>query len=98
MMKTLLALFLFATPAFAAPSGASLYRENCASCHGAKGAGDGPVAAKLKPKPSDLTKSRLEASAIAGVVKNGKNACPKWPSLSDEEISALADYAKSLQQ
>ncbi|MCY7338449.1 MAG: FTR1 family protein [Sphingomonas bacterium] len=31
--------------------GASLYQENCASCHGASGDGVGPAAAGLKPRP-----------------------------------------------
>lgn len=35
--------------------GASLYLRHCASCHGARGHGDGPVAASLSPSPPDLT-------------------------------------------
>jgi mono/diheme cytochrome c family protein len=35
--------------------GATLYRIHCASCHGKKGAGDGPVAPALVKKPPDLT-------------------------------------------
>lgn len=31
------------------------YMGNCASCHGANGKGDGPVAEVLSTKPSDLT-------------------------------------------
>ena len=34
--------------------GKTLFEQNCASCHGAEGAGDGPVAVYLEPKPSDL--------------------------------------------
>ncbi|HZE74047.1 MAG TPA: FTR1 family protein [Gemmatimonadales bacterium] len=34
--------------------GAQVYRENCASCHGNLGRGDGPTAAGLDPKPADL--------------------------------------------
>lgn len=36
------------------------YRIHCASCHGESGRGDGPVAADLKVRPTDLT--RLAAS------------------------------------
>lgn len=36
-------------------SGAELYREFCASCHGASGHGDGPVAPSLKQKVPNLT-------------------------------------------
>lgn len=35
--------------------GESLYASNCASCHGAAGAGDGPAAAPLTPKPANFT-------------------------------------------
>ena len=35
--------------------GASLYRENCASCHGATGQGNGPDAVHLDPPPINFT-------------------------------------------
>jgi mono/diheme cytochrome c family protein len=39
-----------------AEEGASMYRGYCAPCHGMKGVGDGPVAASLKTRPTDLTR------------------------------------------
>lgn len=36
--------------------GAALFQDNCALCHGAGGAGDGPLAAGLVPPPADLTR------------------------------------------
>ena len=35
-----------------AANGAKLYAQYCASCHGPKGDGDGPVAATLNPRPA----------------------------------------------
>ena len=35
-------------------SGAALYREHCASCHGLGGAGDGPAGVRLPRPPADL--------------------------------------------
>ena len=35
-------------------SGATMYREHCAGCHGPSGAGNGPAGAALSPPPSDL--------------------------------------------
>jgi len=35
-------------------SGAALYREHCAACHGAGGAGDGPAGLRLPRPPADL--------------------------------------------
>jgi high-affinity iron transporter len=37
--------------------GASVYRANCAGCHGDGGRGDGPLAAGLEPKPANLTEA-----------------------------------------
>ncbi|HXE56613.1 MAG TPA: FTR1 family protein [Gemmatimonadales bacterium] len=42
--------------------GAAIYREQCASCHGLAGRGDGPAAAGLDPPPADLT----DAAALRG--------------------------------
>jgi len=36
-------------------SGSYTFRTYCASCHGAKGKGDGPLAGSLRFAPSDLT-------------------------------------------
>lgn len=41
------------TPSLA--RGAEVYQANCASCHGALGRGDGPAAAGLDPKPTNLS-------------------------------------------
>jgi mono/diheme cytochrome c family protein len=39
----------------AAAMGAVSYKTYCASCHGAKAEGDGPLASHLGTRPSDLT-------------------------------------------
>lgn len=36
-------------------SGTDTYRTYCATCHGAKGQGDGPLAESLRSRPPDLT-------------------------------------------
>ena len=36
--------------------GRSLYQAQCASCHGDKGDARGPLAAKLRPVPTDFTR------------------------------------------
>jgi Cytochrome C oxidase, cbb3-type, subunit III len=41
--------------AAAAAVGASTYKTYCAACHGAEAKGDGPLAADLRTRPSDLT-------------------------------------------
>lgn len=37
-------------------TGAALFAENCAACHGTEAQGDGPVAATLATQPPDLTR------------------------------------------
>lgn len=65
-----------------APSGAQVYQTYCVTCHGAKGAGDGPAAAGLNPKPASFATSgfRLDANGngqpgevedIKAVARNG---------------------------
>ena len=47
---------------YSAPSvarGSALFRENCVSCHGVSGRGDGPAAAGLPSRPADLTEPHL---------------------------------------
>jgi mono/diheme cytochrome c family protein len=38
------------------PSGAVMYKQYCATCHGAAAKGDGPLGSFLKVPPPDLTK------------------------------------------
>ncbi len=42
-----------ATPA-SVMAGERVYRQHCQACHGATGAGDGPAAVTLRPRPVDL--------------------------------------------
>jgi mono/diheme cytochrome c family protein len=51
----LLLALAFAAPV-AAPSGATLYRTHCATCHGPDAKGDGPLAEHLRFQPPDLTR------------------------------------------
>jgi mono/diheme cytochrome c family protein len=52
------AIVALAAAAYAAEptdAGQTLYRRYCAACHGRNAKGDGPVAAALGEKPTDLT-------------------------------------------
>jgi mono/diheme cytochrome c family protein len=44
------------------------FQVNCASCHGAKGEGDGVSAEGLDPKPTNLVTERLKNGAKVGQV------------------------------
>jgi mono/diheme cytochrome c family protein len=58
-------------------SGAQMFKEYCAVCHGPSGKGDGPVATALKVPPPDLTTlaqrhdGKFPYDYVSNVLKNG---------------------------
>ncbi len=79
-------------PPYTLPTdGAKAYVAYCASCHGLKGLGDGPVAASLKIPPPDLTtltrrnQGQFPSSRVAESIKgetstqaHGSADMPVW--------------------
>lgn len=62
--------FYASTQPYAAPSiarGAPLYAQDCSSCHGATGRGDGPLARTLPIHPADLTEPHLFAHKVGEI-------------------------------
>ncbi|HYL03834.1 MAG TPA: cytochrome c [Steroidobacteraceae bacterium] len=87
-------------------SGAGLYRAHCASCHGAGGHGDGPVAASLKVEVPDLTRiarrqgGRFPADRLRRIIDgrttvppHGTRTMPVWGLAfgSPQQSNRLAD-------
>ncbi len=78
------------------------FNLNCASCHGAKGEGDGVAAAALNPKPRNFTTDALKNGAKVGQVFDtlGKGvpgtAMIAFTHLPDDERWALAYYVVDL--
>ena len=79
-------------------TGAKLFAENCASCHGATGLGDGPAAAGLDPPPANFhDRGRQRQRSLfalyntlgTGVAGTGM---PAFAQLSDDQRWALAFY------
>lgn len=77
---------------------AAIYQAQCASCHGATGAGDGPAGLRLEPRPVAFTdKERARersAFALYQVVSQGieGTAMPAFASISEADRWALAFY------
>ena len=73
-----------------------LFEANCAACHGATGAGDGPLGAKLEPPPiafTDRDRARSRSVlALYQVISQGvtSTSMPSFATLSDEDRWALA--------
>jgi mono/diheme cytochrome c family protein len=77
-MRTFLFWLMLALPAAAQPTGAELYMEYCATCHGIGADGNSPMAPLLLTAPPDLTglSERAEGEfPVLGVVTriDGRN-------------------------
>ena len=68
------------------------WRNQCATCHGIAGKGDGPQGAMFKPP--DLTQSKSDDATLLATIKNGKGRMPKFE-LSDDVAQGLAARVKS---
>jgi cytochrome c oxidase cbb3-type subunit I/II len=77
----------------AAGNGTQLWRDNCAGCHGPQGKGDGPAAAWLIPRPTDLVEHSYSRAHLAEVLWNGVagTSMPAWRDQAPASLAALAD-------
>ncbi len=82
--------------------GAQLYAQQCASCHGANGDGNGPAAAGLEPPPIAFTDAeRADARSLAAlyqVITQGVEgtSMASYSTLSEEDRWALAFFSSTL--
>jgi len=76
--------------------GRELWIEHCAGCHGAEGRGDGPAAAWLRPRPTNLTLRDLTDERLADVLWNGVlgTSMPAWRDQSLADLAALASVTR----
>lgn len=94
-------------PALAMPEGLKgnanrgkrFYLANCATCHGAKGDGNGPRAYFINPKPRNFlaadSRARLNRPALYYAVALGKQGTemPAWDKvLNKQEIANVAEF------
>lgn len=110
ILPGILSLFLFSNTTLADESteGANLFSQRCAMCHGAKGAGDGPLAGTMPAdqKPRNLAqgdyKYATDATKMKGIISKGGAAVglsvlmPAQSDLSDAQLNALVSYVASL--
>jgi mono/diheme cytochrome c family protein len=91
-----------------ADRGKQLYGRHCAACHGQEGAGDGPAAYLLSPKPRDFTRGEFRLITTTNgvptdedllrVITNGMpgSAMPPWDRLPDADRRALVAAVQQL--
>ena len=107
--RRLAAALLAAYPVPMAPAnapdlqrGLALYQAHCASCHGAEGRGDGPLAAQLTPPPvafSNRDRARERSVfALHQTISRGVpgTSMPAFATLGDDERWALAFFVSTL--
>lgn len=82
--------------------GAKVYASQCIACHGTKGAGDGPLAARLIPKPvAFVDEKRADTRSLMSLyqaISQGVNgtAMPSFSSLSEADRWGVAFYIGTL--
>ena len=89
-------------------SGKKQFDSLCVACHGDTGRGDGKQAAKLDPKPSNLTDASWKHGSTDGEIftvlrdgtkANGKNAMPSFASkMTANQMWDVVNYMRSLKQ
>jgi len=94
----LVACLALASTAFAAADGAAIFKAKCAMCHGPNGDASTGMAKSMGLKPlSSPDVQKQSAADITNIVTNGKGKMPASKGkLTDEEISAVVTYVKSL--
>ena len=78
--------------------GQKLYQQFCANCHGKKGQGDGPLAAALNPKPSNLAAraGHHTDGDFAWKIANGRGVMPGFKNqLKETQIWELVHYIQN---
>lgn len=82
-----------------AKRGSAFYLANCATCHGARGDGEGPRAYFINPKPRKFTdqaaRARYNRVALYAGIAEGRlgTEMPAWNKvLNDQQIADVAEY------
>lgn len=71
-------------------TGAAIYAQNCAVCHGESGQGDGPAAATLEMKPANLHAGHVQGlsdGALFYIISHGRpeTPMPAWDNVLTED-------------
>lgn len=83
--------------------GAAVFRAHCAQCHGARADGNGILASRYTPRPSNLLESkrsdeyRLQIITLGGANLGRSPVMPEWGlEISGQEILAVVEYLREL--
>jgi mono/diheme cytochrome c family protein len=89
--------------------GAFEYKSSCATCHGVSGKGDGPMSARLKERPTDLTRLARDNGGVfpaqhlyevidgrKEIAAHGSREMPVWGAHYLEEASFQYRYTEAM--
>ncbi|MEH6455505.1 MAG: cytochrome c [Cocleimonas sp.] len=80
--------------------GKEIFMANCTTCHGVSAKGDGPIAASLIPKPTNLTimAGNHSDGDFEWKIANGKGSMPAWrTSLNQTQRWDVVNYIQALE-
>lgn len=92
-----------ADPAASASLGKTLFKANCASCHGPAGKGDGPAGRLLPTRPANLSASKAPDDYLKMMIAEGGDAMgrsaamPPWGAiLNSAQIDSVILHINTL--
>jgi cytochrome c6 len=94
----LIACLALASTAFAAADGAAIFKAKCAMCHGPNGDASSGMAKSMGLKALTSPEvQKMSDADLTALVTNGKGKMPASKGkLTDDEISAVVKYVKTL--
>ena len=92
------AIFLSAASASVAADGGALFKQNCASCHGATGHADTPASKALNVPAlaGDAKVAGMSDADVTAAIKANPKHGAVLKKLSDADVAAVATYVKGL--
>jgi mono/diheme cytochrome c family protein len=97
-MCALAVAVIVCAPAKADDKSAALYKQKCATCHGADGKGDTPAGKSMKVRSlADPEVTTMTDDELAGAIEKGKGKMPAYgKSMKPDEIKTMVAYIRSL--
>ncbi|MEO8168586.1 MAG: cytochrome c [bacterium] len=86
-----------------AAEGQIIFTQNCASCHGTKGLGNGPAGKSVVPQPDNLTSDEIhnqsDGALFLGIGNGAHGVMIPWKFvLSENQRWHLVDYIRELKR
>jgi mono/diheme cytochrome c family protein len=93
------ALFLLSVASIAfGADGAAVFKQHCASCHGATGKADAPASKALKVPAlaGDANVAGMSDADVTARIKGNPKHAGMLKTLTDDDLAAVATYVKGL--